>query len=229
MQNLCEKVVLITGAGRGNGRDLALSLAAQGAIIAANDISPVNVESVALEIEQRNVGQARVYLHDIAKKVAVQALVNSILADFGRIDLLINSANVEPPAYLLEMDEWDLHRAFEVNAIGSFLTMQSVGRIMREQNGGLMINLLGSTNITESARSAYLASRLALAGITQYSAVELARHNIQVFGLDCGLGRLALLEPIFSSASQAVLALCGSHQIPSGSILQVCSAGGGCV
>ncbi|MFO7584321.1 MAG: SDR family NAD(P)-dependent oxidoreductase, partial [Anaerolineales bacterium] len=141
MSDLDGKIVLITGAGRGYGRELALALAARGATLALNDISPLNVDAVAAKISSAG-GQASVYLHDVAKKVAVQTLVNQTFDDFGRIDILINSANVEHSAGLLEMDEWDLHRVFEVNTIGTFLVIQSVARVMREQGGGLIVNLL---------------------------------------------------------------------------------------
>ncbi len=134
MKELFGKVTLITGAGKGIGRTLARQLAARGAIIAANDISPLNVDTVVDEVIAAG-GQARAYIHDVAKKVAVQAMVNQVMDDFGRIDALVNCANVQPPAPLLDLDEWDLHRVFEVNAIGTFLMMQSVGRVMRQAGG----------------------------------------------------------------------------------------------
>lgn len=217
------KVVLITGAGRGTGRDLCLALAAQGALLAANDISPLNVDEVVRQASASGRGQARAYLHDVAKKVAVQSLVNQTLDDFGRIDILINNANVRPPAGLLEMDEWDLHRVFEVNAIGVFLSMQAVGRVMREQGGGLIVNLLGRFEDHETPLPpAYLASRLAVAGLTRQAATELAAHNIRVYGLACGLDDLCIPAPAFSSAEQAVLALLNESEIHSGSLLKIC-------
>lgn len=223
MPNLDNKVILITGAGRGSGRSLCLSLAARGASVAANDISPLNVDEVVRQISASGRGQARAYLHDVAKKVAVQALVNQVQDDFGRIDVLINNANVQPSAGLLDMDEWDLHRVFEVNTIGTFLTMQAVGRVMREQGGGLVINLLGDQrNSVQPLPPAYLASRLAVAGLTRQSAAELASHNVRVYGLACGLDELCLPDPAFSSIEQALLALLDGPEPPGGSLLKVC-------
>jgi NAD(P)-dependent dehydrogenase (short-subunit alcohol dehydrogenase family) len=200
MTDLNGKIILITGAGRGQGRRLALALAELGATIAANDISPLNVDEIAVQIATSGRGQARVYLHDVAKKVAVQALVNQVVDEFGRIDLLINSANVEPRAGLLEMDEWDLHRIFEVNTIGTFLMMQSVARVMREQGGGQMINLLGKPQ--GSLPPAYAASRQAVRELTAQTAAELAAHKIRVYGL-----AQSPAPAQFSSAEQAVLSL----------------------
>jgi meso-butanediol dehydrogenase / (S,S)-butanediol dehydrogenase / diacetyl reductase len=211
MPELDGKIVLITGAGRGQGRELALALAARGATIALNDISPLNVDEVAAKISSTG-GRARVYLHDVAKKVAVQTLVNQALDDFGRIDLLVNSANVEHPAGLLEMDEWDLHRVFEVNTIGTFLVMQSVSRVMREQGSGLIVNLLG--DLARDLPTAYAASRQAVAELTHRAAVELSAHRIRVFGLGRGIES----EPVFASLEQAVLAFLSSDTLPPGEI-----------
>ena len=184
-----DKVVLITGAGRGAGRQVAETFAAQGARVAINDISPQNVESLASELHQRGYN-ARVYVDDIAKKVAVQALVNRVEEDFGRIDVLINHASVEPHTSLLDMDEWDWHRTLDVNLTGAFLTMQSVGRLMRDHGGGVIINiasLSGGTIVLD--RSAYTASLFGLVGLTRQAARELFSYGIRVHAVGRGLGR----------------------------------------
>jgi len=175
------KVVLVTGAGRGAGRKLAEAFANQGALVAANDITPVNVEKVVEEIITAG-WQARAYIHDIAKKVDIQAMVNNIVDDWGRIDILINSANVLLPAALLEIDEWDLHRVFEVNTIGTLLVMQSVGRVMRAQGGGTIINVV---KIPKDAPASFVASRAGLStpDISNRISEELGGHGIHVFTL----------------------------------------------
>ena len=100
MTDFKGKVVLITGAGKGSGQKLAEAFARQGAIVAANDISPVNVEEVVEKITAEG-GQAKVYIEDVAKKVGAQALVKGVEDDFGRIDILVNHAAVEPHSPLL--------------------------------------------------------------------------------------------------------------------------------
>ena len=120
MSNIKDKVVLITGAGKGSGRLLAQALSKRGAIIAANDISPINVEEVVDEINQAG-GRAKAYSEDVAKKVGAQNLIMQVEDDFGRVDILINHASVEPHVGLLEMDEWDWHRVLDVNMTGVFL------------------------------------------------------------------------------------------------------------
>jgi len=198
MNEFSGKVILITGAGKGTGRDLSRAFAARGAIIAANDISPLNVDTVVDEIIAAG-GQARAYVHDVAKKVAVQAMVNQVVADFGRIDALVNCANVQPTASLLDLDEWDLHRVFEVNAIGTFSMMQSVGRVMRDRGAGLIVNVVKNPADTPAS---YLASRGGIPALSQRADEELKPHGIRVFtvtGEHPSAAALRLLESAWRS------------------------------
>lgn len=184
---LRDQVVLITGAGKGSGRMLALAFAKHGAIVAANDISPVNVEEVVNRIIAQG-GRAKAYIDDVAKKVAAQNIVNQVEDDFGQIDILVNHAAVEPHVPLLEMDEWDWHRVLDVNLTGAFLMTQSAGRVMRSRASGVIINLItGSAREASSARTepsrseaAFLASMQGLAEFTRQAARELNPDGIQV-------------------------------------------------
>lgn len=204
-----DKVVLITGAGRGTGRLLAEAFASQGMRLALNDISPQNVESLAAELGQRGC-LARTYVDDVAKKVAVQALVNQVEDDFGRLDVLINHAAVEPHAALLDMDEWDWHRTLDVNLTGAFLLMQSVGRFMREHGGGVIINLVSLSGRTVALdRAAYITSMFGLVGLTRQASRELFTYGIRVHIVGRGLGRFqntGTTAP--ADLSRAVLSLC---------------------
>jgi NAD(P)-dependent dehydrogenase (short-subunit alcohol dehydrogenase family) len=185
--DLKDKVVLITGAGRGSGRMLAESLAAQGAVIGANDISPVNVEEVVERILQQG-GRAKTYIEDVAKKVGAQHLIKQVEDDFGRIDILINHASVEPHTPLLDMDEWDWHRVLDVNLTGAFLMTQSVGRVMRAQGRGVIINLIGMNHAPAriEAGAAFVASMSGLEGLSRQAARELADDGIQVHAVATG-------------------------------------------
>jgi len=191
MNNLKDKVILITGAGKGSGRTLAKSLAEHGAIIAVNDISPINVDEVADEIN-KNGGRAKVYIEDVAKKVGVQHLIKQVEDEFGRIDVLINHAAVEPHVPLLDMDEWDWHRVMDVNLTGSFLMAQSVGRVMRasspqgNQGSGVIINLIAANQHTVKNDAAFVASMNGLDGFTRQAAQELSPYGIQVHAVETG-------------------------------------------
>jgi NAD(P)-dependent dehydrogenase (short-subunit alcohol dehydrogenase family) len=180
MRDFKGQVVLITGTGKGTGRRLAAAFAELGASVAANDISPINVEEVVREINAQN-GSARAYIEDVAKKVGVQALVKQVEDDFGRINILVNHAAVEPRSALLDMDEWDWHRTLDVNLTGAFLMTQSVGRMMRAQGGGVIINLIAEAGRDESPlRAAFLASMAGLEAFSQQAARELAPYGIRV-------------------------------------------------
>lgn len=185
MASLHNKVILITGAGRGSGRLLAATLAEQGAIVAANDISPVNLEEVVGEILAAG-GRASVYVEDVAKKIAAQHLVKQVEDDYGHIDVLINHASVDPKIPLLELDEWDWHRTLEVNLTGAFLMTQTVGRVMKAAGSGVIINLVrpgvGDTG------SAFASSMRGLEGLTFQAGRELGPHGIQVHAVEDDAG-----------------------------------------
>ncbi len=179
VSELTGKIVLITGAGKGAGQLLARAFAERGATVAANDISPINVEQVVDEINARG-GQAKVYVEDVAKKLGAQYLINQVEEDFGRIDILVNHASVEPHVPLLEIDEWDWHRVLDVNLTGTFLMTQSVGRLMRAKGGGLIINLITKRIPQMASGSAFVATMSGLEGLTRQAAVELLPYGIYV-------------------------------------------------
>ena len=180
MEMMKNKVVLITGAGKGAGRALAEAFAARGARVAASDISPVNLEDVIGEITARG-GEARAYVEDVAKKVAAQALVRTVEDELGRSDILVNHAAVRPCVELLGMDEWDWHRTLDVNLTGAFLMIQSVGRTMREGGGGVIVNLVDGQDAGRENEAAYGASMKGLSALSDLAARELGLHGIQVF------------------------------------------------
>lgn len=180
-QEFTGRVVLITGAGKGTGAALAEAFAAHGGRVALNDISPVNVHEVAARIASVG-GQVRTCLHDVAKKVGVQALVKQVEDDWGRVDILIQHAAVEPHVSLLDMDEWDWHRTLDVNVTGAFLMLQSLGRVMRAQGGGTIVNLVGRSEVA----GAYAASMDGLRGLTEAAARELAPFGVRVHAVELG-------------------------------------------
>ena len=176
--------MLITGAGKGSGRLLALAFAERGAYVALNDISPINLEQVLDQIVAKG-GRAKTYIDDVAKKVGAQSIINQVVDEFGHIDILINHAEVEPHVPLLDMDEWDWHRVIEVNLTGAFLMTQSVGRVMRAQGSGAILNLIAATAREAGQATAFLASMAGLRGFTLQAAQELRPYGIQVHAVEC--------------------------------------------
>lgn len=197
MTGLLGKVVLITGAGKGSGRALARALAERGAIVAANDISPVNVEQVVDQILAQG-GRAKAYVEDVAKKLGAQNLIKQVEDEFGRLDVLVNHASVRPHDALLDMDEWDWHRTLDVNLTGAFLMTQSAGRVMQSQGSGVIINLVTLSQESAGNEAAFAASMQGLAGFTSQAARELSPYGIRVHLVESGEEAvekvLALLE-----------------------------------
>jgi 3-oxoacyl-[acyl-carrier protein] reductase len=204
-----DKVVLITGAGRGLGRTIAEAFAARQAIVAANDLTPVNLD-VTLERISSTGGRVKDYVFDVSKKMAVQTLVDLVLTDWGRIDILVNHAVVRPRAALLAMDEWDWQRTLDVNLTGSFLTLQRVGQVMRHQGGGVIVNLATTVDDAQdwSGRAAFVASQMGLIGLTRQAAAELAGDHIRLNAVcsECAAGGAS---PVHSKpVVEQVLFLC---------------------
>ena len=210
------KIVLITGAGKGKGRALAEALSKRGAIIAANDISPINLDELVKESE----GKIKAYIEDIAKKVGVQTIIKQVEDDFGRIDILINHAAVEPASPLLDMDEWDWHRVLDVNLTGAFLAMQSVGRVMRAQGSGVIINIITAGEPQDRNKAAYITSMYGLVGMTRSASEEMAPYGIHVHAVGSGLEEFQQADKaVPSELIEAVCFLCGSSL--SGQIVNV--------
>ena len=182
INELKDKVVLITGAGKGSGRILAKAFAEHGAIVAANDISPINVEEIVDQINIQG-GRSKAYIEDVAKKVGAQHLIKEVQDDLGHIDILVNHASVEPHVPLLDMDEWDWHRVLDVNLTGAFLMVQSVGRVMREQGSGVIINLITAPDSKVENDAAFVASMHGLEGLTLKAARELDPYGIHVYAV----------------------------------------------
>ena len=181
MSELESKVALVTGAGRGIGRALALGLAGAGAIVAANDLAPDGLERT-VEAIRAGGGTAESFVADVANKVQIQTMIEEIRDLFGRIDILVNNAGVEPHASLLDLDEYDWDRTLAVNLKGPFLMMQSVGRVMADEGGGVIVNIASIAGRSHGLkdRAPYVASKTGLIGLTREAARELAAHGIRV-------------------------------------------------
>lgn len=176
-----DQVVLVTGAGRGIGKAIALAFARDGAKVAVNDINPGSCEVVAEEIRSGG-GEAAAFHADVSNKLAVQAMLIDLEDRWGRVDVLINNAGVEPHKPIVQLDEWDWDRTIDVNLKGAFICSQSVGRMMIKQGGGVIVNIASIAGRAAGLRdrSAYVASKTGLIGFTKECAREFAAHQIRV-------------------------------------------------
>lgn len=179
--------MLITGAGKGVGRALAIAFAQAGASVAANDLTPANLDTTLAKINAAG-GKARPYLADVAKSMPVHSMVQRIVDDWGGLDVVVNNAAVAPRAALLEMDEWDWQRTLDVNLSGPFWLAQAAGQAMQAQTEGAILNLIAQPDwlLGLHERSAYMTTQYGLIGLTLAMARELASSRIRINGLLLG-------------------------------------------
>lgn len=185
MIDFTHKIILITGAAGGTGQQLAVELAARGAMLAAVDINPLGLDETAKRI-RLNGGTVKEYIYDTAKGLPIVALVDEVLDDWGRIDILICAAEVRPVDSILTMDEWDFHRTLDVNLAGPFFLMQRVGQVMKAQGGGLIVVAGGEEPGGEDTVGgpAYRASQAGLVALTLAAREEFGTYNIAVLRIE---------------------------------------------
>lgn len=203
MSEFAGKVVLVTGAGLGPGRALAEAFAAQGARVVVNDLTPINLDETVARIQAAG-GQAQPIVADIASKLALQTMLHQILDVYGRLDILLNCAGVNPPDELLKMDEWDWRRALDINLTGPFLLMQSVARMMRDQGGGSIVNWVSLRG--DSAAAA--AGKAGLLGLTDLAAHQLGAYNIRINAVCSGVSGTVPRPDLPEDLLELVLFLC---------------------
>jgi 3-oxoacyl-[acyl-carrier protein] reductase len=171
-------VVLVTGAGRGIGRTIAVVLGERGAIVCINDINPDSAAETAARAGELG-GQARVYLADVSKKFPVQAMFNAIEDDWARMDAIVHCARVTPRKPLLEMDEWEWRRTLDVNLTGAFNIIQIAGRLMETTGGGVIV-LAVETPDDPVHLGAVESARRGVLGLAETAGAELTSAGIRV-------------------------------------------------
>lgn len=176
------KVAIVTGAGKGIGRAIALRLASEGATIAAAGRTMAGVNETADAIMAKG-GGAEAFHVELSDVDSVHAMVTGVADRFGRIDVLINNAadtGTHTPMVDVTLEEWD--RVFAVNARGTFFCLQAAARRMIDGGGGRVVNLT-STAGKASQRTrgfSYGASKGAIEVMTRLAAIQLAPHGIAV-------------------------------------------------
>ena len=180
---LAGKVALITGAGRGFGRAIALAFAREGARVAANYLgSQAGAEEVVAEAGR--LGAEAVALRgDVAREDDVKALVAATLERFGRLDVLVNNAGIMVRAPMLAVPAEECRRMFDVNVTGTMLCSRHALPAMIERKGGRIINLssqLAQRAVGGGGFAAYAATKGAIEALTRALAAEVGAHGITV-------------------------------------------------
>ena len=173
-------VALVTGAGGGLGAATARAIAAAGCSVALWDLKRDTIDAVATEIADGDQSRALPQVVDVAETDSVDRAVAEVLYRFGRIDYLINCAGLDYtlPITELSVEQWD--RVLGVNLRGPFLATRAVFPIMRQQNGGHVINVASTAAVRAWPNaSAYCASKWGLVGFTRAIGTEGRDHNIR--------------------------------------------------
>jgi meso-butanediol dehydrogenase/(S,S)-butanediol dehydrogenase/diacetyl reductase len=176
--DLSGKVALVTGAGRGIGRGIALRLASHGADIAVNDLDPATAERTIQEV--RELGREAIAVPaDVSDGAQVKQMVDQAAAHFKHLDILVNNAGISLFRPILDCSEEDWDRHVDIMAKGTFLCMQQVAPLMLAQKWGRIINLgsyVAQFNCTTKYFGPYCAAKFAIIGLTQVAAQEWAPH-----------------------------------------------------
>lgn len=186
MSQLASQIAVVTGAGRGIGRAIALKFAGAGADVVCLSRTAANSEKVADEV--RALGR-RAWPHavDVADGQAVTAAAEKILSETGRVDILVNNAGVTRDGLLMRMSEEDWDQVVNTNLRGAFLLTKALTRAFVKQRSGRILNVASIAGLIGNAGQCnYAASKAALIGFTKSLARELASRGITVNALAPG-------------------------------------------
>ncbi|MCW5932858.1 MAG: 3-oxoacyl-[acyl-carrier-protein] reductase [Fimbriimonadia bacterium] len=176
--DLRNQVALVTGAGRGIGSEIAMSLANAGAKVALCARTEANLQSVAETIRASG-GDCFAVPTDVSDSAAVDMLMNAVMERWGRLDILVNNAGITRDMLLLRMKEEDWDAVLQVNLKGAFLCTRSALKPMLKQRFGRIVNVTSVIGLTGNAGQAnYAASKAALIAFTKSVAVEVGSRGI---------------------------------------------------
>lgn len=180
MISLNGKVALVTGASQGIGRACAVTLAGAGAQVALAARNTEKLNEVAAEIAAAG-GSAAACALDLASEESIRACVKAVLAQFGKIDILVNNGGITRDTLMLRMKRADWDAVIATNLTGAFLLTQAVSSSMLKARYGRIVNVSSVVGETGQAGQAnYAASKAGLIGLTKSLARELASRNITV-------------------------------------------------
>ncbi len=216
---LSDKVVAITGAGRGLGRAIAIAFAEQGATIAALDLHATDLDQTRDLCTSRGV-RARSYVTDVTDEAAVVRSLDAVVADCGRLDILVNNAGITRDALLVKVHDGEVvakmslaqwQSVVDVNLTGVFLCgREGAERMIRLGHGGLIINISSISREGNPGQTNYSAAKAGVAAMTVVWAKELARYGIRCAAIApgfCATDILAAMKPEMVARVKAAVPL----------------------
>lgn len=194
---LAGKVALVTGGGKGIGRAIAVLFAREGAAILLNGTDKEALDAVAAEITAAG-GRAFAHPADIADEESVRQMVEKTIAEFGKVDILVNNSGIAgPTAPVIKVDREDWDRTMAVNLTGAFLCAKYTLPGMIERRSGCVLNITSVAGLGGYAlRSPYSASKWAMIGLTKSLALEVGAYGITVNAIAPGPVRGPRIEGV---------------------------------
>ena len=173
------RVALVTGAGSGIGEATARRFASEGAIVVVNDVDIELARPVVTELQKEG-ARALSVAADVTKRADVEAMVHHVVAEFGRLDVLVNNAGINRDAMSHKMTEEQWDQVLTVNLKGTFLCAQAALVRMRERGWGRVINTSSIGSLGNIGQANYAASKAGVIGLTRTLALEYAKFGITV-------------------------------------------------
>ncbi len=201
------KVALVTGASRGIGREIALTLAEYGADVIVNyNGSEEKAAQVKAEIEKLG-RRAKMVQCSVADYEASGKMISDMLAVFGHIDILVNNAGITKDNLMIKMSEDDFDAVIDTNLKGTFNTIKHMYRAFLKQRAGRIINLSSVSGVLGNAgQTNYAASKAGVIGLTKSMAKELASRNITVNAVAPGYIDTDMTQAMSDGAKEAIIA-----------------------
>ena len=192
---LKDKVALITGAGRGIGRDIALAYAREGAKVVVNDVDPATAEATAKDVGGLGV------VADVAKSVDVARMIETTIAQYGRIDIVVNNAMKIVPGKLEALPEESWDTTMNIGLKGAFLVSQAAARHMIAQKSGCIVNIASIAGLFPyNWAGAYSVVKAGLIMLTKLQAMEWAPYGIRANAITPGYIRTPGTEAMYADA-----------------------------
>lgn len=205
-----NKVALVTGAGRGIGRAIALRLAAEGAFVIVNYNGSRQKAQEAVEEIEKLGGRGTAYQCDISDNAACEAMIKDVIREYGHLDILVNNAGITRDNLVMKMSDEEFDAVYETNLKGVFHTIHHASRQFLKQRSGRIINISSVSGIMGNAGQAnYSAAKAGVIGLTKSVARELASRGITVNAVAPGMIETDMTQVLPESVKEQML-----NQIP---------------